>query len=679
MKFYETFQKENQKHATVMSEPRFAVLESDRRRRRNQRRNDGPSDTARTARMGRPRDCYAKSGARSSAESLTRATVEEMLAERREQRRRREGQANAAVSADRRRGVRDGDDATRRRGARHTISVRPPSPISPPSSRVYRRRVTEEPGSLSSSSTSSSLRQRLSKRDLERTAPLRCEVRGTKTADTPRLACVVLRVVGVRTPDDLRDLVERATTLTRPGLAGLIIDCRLSSELSVLAFTPSPDARTPSKLGVSGRRSSLEPSVHLSVLSSIEDARRLWHGYRKRRNNSHVRMIVCGSVLSFEPIEFLSYNEALAIGTPMASVPKVSTDTESTMRSERGGLLGSEEGKPDSGGAWRSGTAFYRPPPRSHTTATSEAALDDGTLIEDIEVDADNKVVSTEPMEPLDPHIKYQHLSQIERALRMLGNDVVAVQEEFDTRCDRGTKTITVSQAQKAISALLGGVIPGECRTVLDSLGYDHSPEMTFSELCILFAEKFYFHALKMRESGMRREVKGLLVRAGVEADEFDRDNNIEGEEQVTVAHDEASAAEKSAASENVDSVISRSILDEEAEFLRKVNAAFRRFDVYGTSEEEDPFTHRDEETEEAGGLILIEDAPDALVACGLPIEREEAENLVIDLASGTLSSEFQGFTKAEFVLVCKRIQSIFQEAGEDLPPLSPKRKNVRK
>ena len=32
--------------------------------------------------------------------------------------------------------------------------------------------------------------------------------------------------------------------------------------------------------------------------------------------------------------------------------------------------------------------------PRSHTTATSEAALDDGTLIEDIEVDADNKVVS---------------------------------------------------------------------------------------------------------------------------------------------------------------------------------------------------------------------------------------------------------------------------------------------
>ena len=90
------------------------------------------------------------------------------------------------------------------------------------------------------------------------------------------------------------------------------------------------------------------------------------------------------------------------------------------MRSERGGLLGGEEGKPDGGGAWRSGTAFYRPPPRSHTTATSEAALDDGTLIEDIEVDADNKVVSTEPMEPLDPHIKYQHLSQIERALRML-------------------------------------------------------------------------------------------------------------------------------------------------------------------------------------------------------------------------------------------------------------------
>ena len=37
----------------------------------------------------------------------------------------------------------------------------------------------------------------------------------------------------------------------------------------------------------------------------------------------------------------------------------------------------------------------------------------------------------------------------------------------------------------------------------------------------------------------MRREVKGL-VRAGVEVDEFDRDNNIEGEEQVTVAHDEA-------------------------------------------------------------------------------------------------------------------------------------------
>ena len=142
---------------------------------------------------------------------------------------------------------------------------------------------------------------------------------------------------------------------------------------------------------------------------------------------------------------------------------------------------------------------------------------------------------------------------------------------------------------------------------------------------------------------------------AGVAEDEFDRDNNIEGEEQVTVAHDEAFAAEKSAASENVDSVISRSILDEEAEFLRKVNAAFRRFDVYGTSEEEDPFTHRDEETEEAGGLILIEDAPDALVACGLPIEKEEAENLVVDLASGTLSSEFQGFTKAEFVLVCKR------------------------
>ena len=251
----------------------------------------------------------------------------------------------------------------------------------------------------------------------------------------------------------------------------------------------------------------------------------------------------------------------------------------------------------------------------------------------------------------------------------MLGDDVVAVQEEFDARCDQSTHSISIPQAQKAISALLGGVIPGECRTVLGSLGRGQEFELTFSELCILFAEKFYFHALKTRENGMKKEMAGLLVRArnagavGREEDDADEQEEIEAN-MMASSRRETSAARGTLSSSvrNVDAAISGSILDEAAEFRNKVNAAFRRFDVYGTDPEAESKEIGEDEDAEAGGYILLEDAPDALVACGLPIEREEAENLVIDLASNSLSSEFQGFTKAEFVLVCRRILSIFQE-----------------
>ena len=112
-----------------------------------------------------------------------------------------------------------------------------------------------------------------------------------------------------------------------------------------------------------------------------------------------------------------------------------------------------------------------------------------------------------------------------------------------------------------------------------------------------------------------------------------------------------------------------RSIQEEESLFRKSMNAAFRRFDVYGTgmgAEEEGKAQGEGEDAEDEG-FILLEDAPDALVACGLPIEREEAENLVIDLASNSLSSEFQGFTKAEFELVCRRILSIFQQESDDV------------
>ena len=664
--------------------PKFAVLERDRRRRRDERHSASSGrrvDTARTARMGRPR---MGSSVSSSAEDLTRATVEEMLAVRRQQKQLRNIGPHedtskwvraADSSANRLRGVHDEDDATRRRGARKAY-LDEPTIIAPPTTRIHRHRVMES--TISERMRQNTIRQRLSKRDLERTAPMRCEIREVKRSTGSRLGCVIVRVVGVSSPGALHELVERATTLRVPGLAGLLIDCKLAHEAKVMAYSVSPDADTPSKSrfgstsqsrlhvdgGVDDKRAVF---THLSILAGIEDSRRLWHGYCKRKTGSKVRMIVCGSVLSFEPIQFLGYNEALAVGTPMPEVPEFIFDDAHGVKPmlNEGGNNREANRDVEDPNARRLGTAFYRPRSKKQTNAT-----DDGTHVHDIELDdkhdsSSDAFVETETLRSSED---YKHLSPIERALRMLGNDVVRVQEEFNARCDVSTETISISQAQKAISTLLGGVIPGECRTVLESLGSGSQFEMTFSELCILFAEKFYFYALKMEENGLRKDVDQLINNAGMKEDDLasGHGSHLEAEYEESDKFDASESMDENKHLD-VDSTIKMSIMDEETEFVEKVNAAFRRFDIYGTAEY--GRSNEDEEDDELGGCILLEDAPDALVACGLPIEREEAQNLVSDLASKSLSSDFQGLTKAEFELICRRIRSIFEEESESFNP----------
>ena len=114
-----------------------------------------------------------------------------------------------------------------------------------------------------------------------------------------------------------------------------------------------------------------------------------------------------------------------------------------------------------------------------------------------------------------------------------------------------------------------------------------------------------------------------------------------------------------------VDALMRMSIEDEDLSFAKKVNHAFRRFDVYGIDLDTMGKNDYDEEDNDDQGFIMVEDAPDALVAVGLPIEREEAENLIEDLSSGA-SSDFRGFTLTEFRLVCGRVLSVFQDVEEE-------------
>jgi Ca2+-binding EF-hand superfamily protein len=88
------------------------------------------------------------------------------------------------------------------------------------------------------------------------------------------------------------------------------------------------------------------------------------------------------------------------------------------------------------------------------------------------------------------------------------------------------------------------------------------------------------------------------------------------------------------------------------------VNAAFRRFDVYGHDINE-------KDDVEESGFIMLDDAPDALIAVGLPIERAEAEDLINDLSSGA-SSDFRGFNLTEFRMVCGRVLNVFEEDNEE-------------
>ena len=650
--------------ASTSSTPRYAVLERHRQQRRRDRNMRLKRDTAPLARVSRRKPATQLS----LAESLTRTEVEKMLAERR----------------------------TKSHVPRPTTKVITTSyrmandDIDP----HWKERQEQQQGRLNRTTTANA----------NTAATIRCEVRSVPKK-THSLGCLLLRVEGIHNAHDLEQLVQRATTLPLRGLPGLLLDCRLEHVPSTVAYDDGEgdktraNATTPSKSSSSSASSSSfyhTTAVMISVCSSMEDVRKLYHGYRKR--SPRVRLIVCGHVLTFHAVEIMQYSEAKARGINLASSLPIGLVDESEIAS-------ASSLEPSA-----LGTAFYR-------------ASKDGTNWDDKDQEEDNTtsrrtawnvttaddIKSTMALmmnDVLPDERDYTHLSPIERALRVLGDDVVHVKREFDERSMNGV-TITKEQARRAISSLTQGVVPNAATIIDEYDSVDQGGEMmAFSELLILYSDKFYFSTLQRRHNTMKNQVDDLRNThskskstgnggrtttivdlntdngghaTGVELEEQDIYDDDEEWETVIASEVEREkmetarshmAAEGQRISE-VEVLMRYSLQEEEINFSQKVNSAFRLFDVYGVDLDaieagSDAYDNDDDDgNNQHQGFIMLDDAPDALIAVGLPIERNEAESLVHDLSSGA-STDFRGFNLTEFRMVCARVLSIFDEEEEE-------------
>ena len=258
------------------------------------------------------------------------------------------------------------------------------------------------------------------------------------------------------------------------------------------------------------------------------------------------------------------------------------------------------------------------------------------------------------------------------------------------------------------------GVVPNATNMINNYRSeFQKGDDMSFSELIILYSEKFYFTTLKRRHEMIKHNVNDLKnltrernggnggkggygeggknqMRTVVSVKTTRKERNSEEEEEHSEYEDDDewetiikgeeererletarsrrggnSSGGGGGTTTEVDALMRMSIEDEDLSFAKKVNHAFRRFDVYGIDLDTMGKNDYDEEDNDDQGFIMVEDAPDALVAVGLPIEREEAENLIEDLSSGA-SSDFRGFTLTEFRLVCGRVLSVFQDVEEE-------------
>ena len=640
--------KESNHRNNTRSRPRYDVLEKDRQQRRRERDQLNHRDTAPLARTGKPKRKPKQQQQLSLAESITRDTVEEMLASR--------------------------------RTATSSSNYRVPRPTS----KVVSFQVKNEVDSTTTANT-----RAYTPTPTAHTTATRCEVRQLPTP-TPSVGCVLLRISGVSSAEELTRLVNRATTLPRPGLLGLLLDCRLDHVPNLVAYESkeeenySHNATTPSKPFSSSSSSFSSNSVMLSICSSMEDVRKLFHAYRKRVPK--VQVIVGGQVLTFHAVERMGYGEGRARGVTLPNLPLTllsgsdtttegsSTSTASTTSTTAQATLG---------------TAFYRAS-KEHQADDTEDDLQHkrhkrtvGWMEED---SATATTMHTAAL--LDTEQEYAQLSPIERALRVLGDDVLLVKQEFDQRSMDGS-TVTAPQARRIISCLLNGVVPNVAETVANYRGeFQKGEAMSFSELLILYADKFYFETLKRRHNTMKEGVDALrsttatmggrgggttatVVSIDIEnvIDEYDDDEEWETIINATVEN-ERHTARRSGRDGNtfdqVDDAVQSSIQTEGQEFANRVNAAFRRFDVYGVDLDAmgAEGNYDDDDNAADRGFIMLDDAPDALLAVGLPIEREEAEHLVEDLASGA-STDFRGFNLTEFRMVCARVLSIFEDDDE--------------
>ena len=674
------------KQSSPNRRPHYAILERDRKQRRTDRNIRLMRDTAPLARTGKSKS--KKTQSLSLAESLTRATVEEMLATRRTAQNNNNYHVPRPTSKIIKFRVQDDE--------------KNPYWDERQEQRQQRQRRNDEYNDYrSSSNQDTSTTQSKSKISAKR-----CEVR-VLPQKTSSLGCLLLRVDGIATAADLLTLIKRASTLSQPGVLGLLIDCRLDHIPSTIAYDDTEgllfnrsshsasNARTPSK--PTSHHTIHTSAVGISICSSMEDVRKLYHGYRKhRQGDPKVRIIVCGQVLTFHAVEVMQYGEAKARGVTIPFTLPVgleassfSSFSSSSSSNTHGNHTHNSTNNPGTGTATL-GTAFYRSSKDHNQTDDDDDGNNENSNIHiawgennDGQLQHGKTGTHLKMKDVLSDERDYEHLSPIERALRILGDDVVFVKQEFDSRSMNGS-TITQEQARRAISSLMNGVVPNVASIIDDYLKeeYNGIEDVTFSELLIIYSNKFYFLTLQRRHETMRQDVQDLKsqtktivsVKQEDVEEEYNEEYDDDEEWETVIASEidrerlETARSRSGGQVSEVEILMRNSLQEEEKSFAQRVNAAFRRFDVYGVDLDaigkgENAYDVDDDEfgTDTEQGFIMIDDAPDALIAVGLPIEREEAESLVADLSSGA-SSDFRGFTLTEFRMVCARVLSVFED-----------------
>jgi hypothetical protein len=369
-------------------------------------------------------------------------------------------------------------------------------------------------------------------------------------------------------------------------------------------------------------------------------------------------MIVGGHVLNFFAHEMMGHSEGLARGIAMPPLPEglVSSIDKNSATDNRHGWS-----QTPSSSSSVLGTGFFRV--GKEESANTDENINSRWMVASAASTAAVKESQRESVKMsnmLKSEEEYQQLSPIERALRVLGDELVTVKQEFDERSINGI-TITTEQARRIISCLLDGVVPNVKDTIDNYRGeLQKLNDMTFSEFIILYSEKFYFDALRIRHDKTMGEVDTLhstIVSTGLSIEEAEvvLKEEEEDREWEKIMRDEM---EQHNVNRTVDYLVKESIQEEGQDFAYRVNAAFRRFDVYGHD------INKKDDVEESG-FIMLDDAPDALIAVGLPIERAEAEDLINDLSSGA-SSDFRGFNLTEFRMVCGRVLNVFEEDNEE-------------